>query len=140
MVYSTGLFVTRRTIDFFIIGLALTAGVSCMPAPEYQHELEVTATAYNSVVGQTSGDPTLAAWGDRLDPGIATIAVSRDLIPLGLGHNVEVKIDGFEGTYLVRDKLNKRFTKRIDIYMGIDVDAAKQFGKQSAVIRWNSEQ
>ncbi|GAL15331.1 hypothetical protein JCM19233_6349 [Vibrio astriarenae] len=37
--------------------------------------------------------------GDRLKPGMKSIAVSRDLIALGLTHNQEVRIEGFEGTY-----------------------------------------
>ena len=42
--------------------------------------LEVTATAYNSLAGQTFGHPSEAAWGDTLKPGMKAIAVSRDLI------------------------------------------------------------
>lgn len=106
---------------------------ACAPARE---SLEVTATAYNSLPSQTQGDPEIGAWGDRLDPNIQTIAVSRDLLSLGLTHNAEVEIDGMKGTWLVRDKLNRRFTKRIDVYMGKDLQAAREFGKQTVTIRW----
>ena len=65
------------------------------------------------------------------------IAVSRDLIALGLVHDTVVRIDGLSGDYRVLDKLAKRWTKRIDIYMGDDVEAARRFGKQTVTIRWS---
>ena len=96
----------------------------------------MTATAYNSVVGQTQGDPTLTAWGDRLVPGMKAIAVSRDLIEEGLGHGAEVEIVGLPGTWIVRDKMAKRWRRKIDVYMGTDVKAAREWGKRQVTIRW----
>lgn len=98
--------------------------------------LKVTATAYNSLPGQTQGDPRVTAWGEKLVPGMKAIAVSRDLIAMGLDHGTKVKIDGIPGTYQVMDKLNKRWKQRIDIYMGTDVKAAKEWGKRQVTIRW----
>ena len=98
--------------------------------------LSVTASAYNSVHGQTSGNPLIGAWGDRLEPGMKVIAVSRDLIEMGLTHNTKVKIDGLPGTYLVKDKMHRRWKKKIDIYMGTDVKAARQWGRRKVTIRW----
>ena len=115
---------------------ALTAIVTCTASK--RREMRVTATAYTSLPGQTSGDPALAAWGDRLQPGMKVIAVSRDLIPLGLTHRVPVEIEGLPGEYLVLDKLNKRWKARIDIYMGIDERAALQWGRQQVRISWPS--
>ena len=100
------------------------------------HVLKVTATAYNSMPNQTQGDPHLTAWGDRLVPGMKAIAVSRDLIDMGLTHGVKVRIDGLSGSYIVLDKLHKRWKQRIDIYMGKDVKAAKRWGKRKVTIRW----
>lgn len=102
-----------------------------------ERELVVTATAYNSIASQTNSRPTLAAWGDTLVPGMKAIAVSRDLIPLGLRHEVEVEIDGLPGKYVVRDKMAKRWTRKIDIYMGKDVKAARKWGKRKVTIRWH---
>ncbi|WP_310990997.1 3D domain-containing protein [Aequorivita marina] len=102
--------------------------------------ITVTATAYNSVERQTKkGNPSLAAWGDILEPGERAIAVSRDLIKLGLDHNEEVEINNLPGTYIVKDKMNKRWTKKIDIYMGLDEDAARQWGKQTVEIQFNKK-
>lgn len=102
---------------------------------------EVTATAYNSVNSQTkAGDPTLTAWGDTLKPGMKAIAVSRDLIKDGLTHGTEVTINGLPGTYIVRDKMNKRWEDKIDIYMGVDEKAAKEWGKRTVTISWNEKE
>jgi len=92
--------------------------------------IEVTATAYNSYRYQTSSTPNITAWGDSLKPGMPYIAVSRDLIKLGLVHNTLVKLEGFNGTFLVKDKMNRRWRNRIDIYMGKDIKKAKAWGKQ----------
>lgn len=55
---------------------------------------------------------------------------------MGLTHNTKVKIKGLDGHYLVLDKMNKRWTKKIDIYMGVDVKAAKAWGKKKVTISW----
>ena len=105
-------------------------------ADSLEHTLIVTATAYNSVPEQTDSDPFLAAWGDSLAPGMKVIAVSRDLIPVGLDRHTPVKIEGFPGVYLVLDKMNKRWEKRIDIYMGNDLEAARAWGSRQVEISW----
>lgn len=99
-------------------------------------ELEVTATAYNSVPGQTQGNPRITAWGHRLEPGEKAIAVSRDLLKLGLRDGTEVEIDGLAGTWVVRDKMAKRWRRHIDIYMGDDVEKARRWGRRRVTIRW----
>ena len=80
--------------------------------------------------------PTEAAWGDRLSPGMKVIAVSRDLLEMGLGRGTRVKIDGLEGEYVVLDKMSRRWTRRIDLYMGVDVKAARRWGKREVRIHW----
>ena len=101
-----------------------------------KHSITVMASAYNSVRSQTSGNPAISAWGDRLRPGMRVIAVSRDLIRMGLKHNTKVKIEGLPGYYLVKDKMNKRWSRKIDIYMGTDVKAARKWGKRKVKISW----
>ncbi len=115
----------------FLLIITLSACSTCK-----EKELEVTATAYNSLHGQTQGDPTLAAWGDTLRPGMKAIAVSRDLIDSGLGHNTVVWIDGVPGKFRVQDKMNRRWTKKIDIYMGAIEKDAREWGKRTVTIRW----
>jgi 3D (Asp-Asp-Asp) domain-containing protein len=123
------------------IGVVVTGAVALVgsfASTGEEHALEVTATAYNSLKSQGQGDPTIAAWGDVLKPGMKVIAVSRDLIPRGLRHGTVVKIDGLPGSYRVLDKLARRWKKRIDVYMGEDVAAARKWGKRRVTIRWNS--
>ena len=99
--------------------------------------LAVTATAYNSLPAQTHPDhPNIAAWGDTLYPGMRVIAVSRDLLDSGLVRNTLVEIVGLPGKYRVVDKMNRRWRKRIDIYMGVNRDSALLWGKQDVEIAW----
>ncbi|WP_179338619.1 3D domain-containing protein [Winogradskyella ludwigii] len=98
--------------------------------------IKVTATAYNSLAYQTSSNPSITAFGDSLKPGQRYIAVSRDLLDSGLVHNTQVKIQGFDSLYTVKDKMNRRWRKRIDIYMGTDVKKAKQWGKKKVEIEF----
>ena len=123
----------RRHQRFTLAILATAVLLGCQGQTQ---SLEVTATAYNSVASQTQGDPTLAAWGDELKPGMKAIAVSPDLVKLGLTHKTKVKIEGLSGRYTVLDRTNSRFNKRIDIYMGTDVEAAKEWGLKKVTIRW----
>nr|WP_229664774.1 3D domain-containing protein [Christiangramia forsetii] len=96
----------------------------------------VTATAYNSLDYQTAGNPRITAWGDTLKPGMNAIAVSRDLIRLGLDHNSKIKIEGFDGVFLVKDKMHYRWRHRIDIYMGENVKRARKFGRKKINISY----
>ena len=98
--------------------------------------LTVTASAYTSHKNQTQGDPTIAAWGNKLKSGVKTIAVSRDLLRKGLKNGSRVTIDGLKGTYIVRDKMHKKWRKKIDIYMGYDRKRALNWGRRKVVIRW----
>ncbi|MGF1752836.1 3D domain-containing protein [Vibrio makurazakiensis] len=119
-----------------VVALSLTTLLGCSDG---EQSLKVTASAYTSSVGETDSTPNLAAWGDTLKPGMKSIAVSRDLIEMGLTHNQEVKIEGFDGTFKVLDKMNKRWKKKIDIYMGNDVKKAREWGKKEVVIYWTVE-
>ena len=100
-------------------------------------EAIVPASAYNSVYWQTKkNNPSVAAWGDTLKPGMKVIAVSRDLIDSGLTHNTKVFIKELNDTFLVKDKMNRRWTKKIDLYMGKDIQKAREFGKKKLTIQW----
>lgn len=127
----------RRSVHAALLASALAAVASADSVEE--RTLEVTATAYNSLPSQTDGDPTITAWGDRLEPGMKVIAVSRDLVTQGLGHGTEVRIDGLPGRYVVRDKMAKRWKQKIDIYMGNDVAAALRWGRRAVTIRWDGD-
>ncbi|BAW79809.1 hypothetical conserved protein [Candidatus Nitrosoglobus terrae] len=104
-----------------------------------QHTLVVTSTAYTMRVEETKkGHVGLTAWGDQLKPGMKSLSVSRDLIRLGLDHGTQVRIEGLPSVYIVRDKMNKRWKKKIDIFMGNDVAATRKWGKRQVTIHWQS--
>ncbi|WP_229796692.1 3D domain-containing protein [Algibacter mikhailovii] len=110
-------------------------------AQDYENQfiwksMHVTASAYNSLASQTNSNPNITAFLDSLTPGLKCIAVSRDLLNLGLKHNTPVKIEGLEGIYLVKDKMHSKWTKHIDIYMGVDVDAAINWGRKHVKIKY----
>ena len=98
--------------------------------------IEVVATAYNSTTWQTDGDPYNTAWGDTLHPDKKSIAVSNDLIKLGLTRNTKVKIEGLEGIFIVNDKMHAKWKKRIDIYFGTDIKAARAWGRKKVRIQY----
>lgn len=99
-------------------------------------QMQVTATAYTSSVIETDSTPTITAWGNKLKPGMRVIAVSRDLLSMGLTHGTLVTIEGFKDDFIVLDKMNKRWKKKIDIYMGNDRPAAFKWGKRKVNICW----
>jgi 3D (Asp-Asp-Asp) domain-containing protein len=96
----------------------------------------VLATAYNSVHGQTDSSPGTTAFGIRLRPGMRILAVSRDLEQMGLREGVRVWIDGLDGEWRVGDRMHPRWKRKIDLYMGEDVQAAKRWGRRRVTIRW----
>ena len=116
-----------------------TAGRAALPptapAPAVR-EMQVTATAFNSLTEQTDSQPTLTASGARLQPGMRAIAVSRDLEQAGLTPGTRVEIDG-HGEWVVLDRMAPRWRRKIDLYMGNDEAAARSFGKRTVRIRWS---
>ncbi|HET8737625.1 MAG TPA: hypothetical protein VFM69_13600 [Pricia sp.] len=127
-----------QRISLFFLFFSLLS-VSCGEKRENDYKwksMKVTVSAYNSTGAQTDGLPTLAAWSDTLVPGMKAIAVSRDLISRGLDHNTQVKIEGFDGIFLVKDKMGSRWTNRIDIYMGNNVKKAREWGIKELKIQY----
>ncbi len=116
---------------------------AAIPAPEGPSAapgarvLSVKASAYNSVRSQADRDPTITAFGERLRPGMRTIAVSRDLEALGLANGTRVRIDELPGEWRVADRMARRWTRTIDLYFGTDVRAAREWGRRSVTIRWD---
>jgi len=103
----------------------------------FNNKLRVLATAYTSHRKQTDRTPFLAAWNNRIRPGMKIIAVSRDLIRKhGLRNGSKVRISGLKGTYVVRDKMNKRYRNKIDIYMGTNRRRALRWGRRYVTLYW----
>ena len=106
------------------------------PAPSPARELEVTATAFNSTAGQTDASPAITAFGIKLRPGMHIVAVSRDLEAMGLTAGKRIRIEGLDGDWEVADRMDERWTRKIDVYFGDDVTAAKRWGKRRVRIHW----
>ena len=127
-------------VKYFTLIVAIFLFLSCNETkkmdPYVWIPLEVTATAYNSVISQTLGEPNITAWGDTLVPGMKSIAVSRDLIAKGLKHGTMVRIDTFPDTFYVNDKMHRRWKNSIDIYMGEDNKKAREWGRQKVQIEF----
>lgn len=86
--------------------------------------ISVTLTTYTTSVKETDSTPNITASGfkiDTLNPmKHKIIAVSRDL-KKKWKFGTKVRITGagkYNGTYYVRDLMNKRYKKRIDILIG----------------------
>lgn len=99
--------------------------------------IRITATAYTSHKKETDNTPFLAAWNNRIKPGMKIIAVSHDLIEkYGITNGTVVHIKGLKGSYVVRDKMNPRFQNRIDLYMGVNRYRAFRWGKRKVTMLW----
>ena len=88
-------------------------------------EFEVTVTTYNPTRSQTDSTPNETADGTIIKPWKAThyryVALSRDLLshwggPFDYGDYIIIEgTDGWDGVYQVRDTMNPKWVKRVDI-------------------------
>ena len=84
----------------------------------------VTVTTYTPSVEECDSTPLITASGfkisERNPKRHRIVAVSRDLKrKYKFGTKIRIKGAGkYDGTYTVRDVMNKRFRKRIDILVG----------------------
>lgn len=85
-----------------------------------QSQTKVIASVYNAVAEQCNEDFLNTAFmfylGTESHFKHRIIAVSRDLlVKYPKGSKVRLKGTKYDGVFIVMDKMNKRFTKRIDI-------------------------
>ncbi len=87
----------------------------------------VTATAYSSSVDETDDSPFITAKGTFVRDGI----IAANFLPFGTA----VKIPALYGDkiFVVEDRMNKRFSDRIDLWFP-SKQAAYQFGKRTVTI------
>jgi 3D (Asp-Asp-Asp) domain-containing protein len=84
----------------------------------------VTLTTYTPTAEECDSTPLITASGFKINESNPKrhriIAVSRDLKrKYKFGTKLRIKGAGkYDGTYTVRDVMNKRYTKRIDILVG----------------------
>jgi 3D (Asp-Asp-Asp) domain-containing protein len=118
------------------ISLVLSSALLLLPSTIKQGEVRmtylirkitpeiVTVTAYTPSVEECDSTPDITASGfkiDTLNPGRhKIIAVSRDL-KRKWKFGTKIKIVGigkYSGIYTIKDVMNKRYKKRIDILVG----------------------
>jgi 3D (Asp-Asp-Asp) domain-containing protein len=97
---------------------------------------QVTATIYHATPEQTNADYLTTASMKKIDSTNPRkhqwIAVSRDLEKLGFvfGQKVHIENAGeLNGIWTIEDRMNKRFTKRIDFL----VNKTRKYGKWEEV-------
>jgi len=88
-------------------------------------EFNVTVTMYNPIRSQTDSTPNELADGTKINPNRASeyryVALSRDLLsrwggPFNYGDYIIIEGTGNQdGIYQVRDTMNSKFIKRVDI-------------------------
>ena len=86
---------------------------------------DVTVTTYNPTRQQCDSTPNITADGTRINPKRATqyryVALSRDLLsrwggPFDYGDYIIIEgTDKWDGVYQVRDTMNPKWVKRVDI-------------------------
>ncbi len=96
--------------------------------------LLVTATVYNADPSQTDDSPFITASGAVIEqccPGDHRwIAVSRDLEAEGFVFGARVRItgtDGFDGIWVVQDRMNKRYQNSIDLLVDYNITLGKWY-------------
>jgi len=92
----------------------------------------VTATIYHAVPEQTDSTPDITASGARIDINNPLkhrwIAVSRDLEDKGFVFGVKVCVTGagqLDGIWTVQDRMNSRWTNRIDFLVNEELKDGK---------------
>ena len=104
-----------------MIPSSLSTSIRTTPLRPPPETYKVKVSMYTTSVGQTDSDPLMTASGYKLSAtnpkAHRIIAVSRDLKQL-LGFGTRVLVEGigkWSGVYTIRDVMNKRFTRKIDI-------------------------
>ena len=99
-----------------------------------RYQVTVQVSGYNSEVGQTDASPFIMANGNHVRWG----AVAANIIDAN-GRNIPfgtvIKIPSLYGDqlFVVEDRLNKRYTRNVDIWFANKADALK-LGRRTVVV------
>jgi len=94
----------------------------------------VTVTAYNSEPGQTDSSPCQGAHGRVCGRDWGVVAISRDLERHFPPHSKLCLSGGIDGCFTVLDRMNPRWHRKVDIYVGKSRKEAYRVGHRTAVI------
>ncbi len=115
------------TVQFNALVAQNKPGLAYTPLSDNYDVFTVTITAYSSSVDETDDTPFITASGSRTRDGV----VAANFLPFG----TRVKIPELFGdkTFIVEDRMHRRFSDRMDIWFPSKWEA-KQFGRQTAQI------
>ena len=111
------------------IGMLFISSVSV-----WAEEIKVSVTAYT--LKECYHNKGKTASGEIVRPGI--VAVSQDLERKGLKLGTKIRISDM-GTFIVKDRTNRRNRGNVDIYMPLHRKAV-QFGRQQYALVQNQEE
>lgn len=97
----------------------------------WYHAVTTTVTAYTSRRIETDDTPCLAAKGHDICRLYAagTKVCASNAHPIG----TVLYVPGY-GRCVVLDRMNRRYRDRVDVYMGRDVQAAREWGKRTLAV------
>jgi 3D (Asp-Asp-Asp) domain-containing protein len=115
-----------------------------IPVSKHVHPTKVevvTLTTYSPTQGETDSTPNITASGFKIDTDNPKkhkiIAVSRDLKrKWKFNQKVRIRKAGkYNGVYTVKDVMNKRHKKRIDILVGLEEKPIKLKGVEVNLLK-----
>lgn len=98
---------------------------------EVSYETYRTISAYNSEIGQTDSEPCITASGFDLCANGREDSVAANW--LSFGTRIRIPELFGERVFIVRDRMNEKYSNRLDIWMLEKADA-KKFGVRVALI------
>lgn len=109
----------NETLDYGVLPESELRGPS--------YTITVPATAYTSRPEETDDTPFITASGTHVRFGV----IATNFLPIG----TRVKIPDMYGDqiFVVEDRMNKRYNKRVDIWME-DLTDARQFGVRNVTL------
>jgi len=112
-----------------MLSILLSTGLSL----DHDRSVVVTATVYQAVESQCDSSPLVTAFGYKIDPKDPGkhryIAISRDLesvfspgdsvyVEGTYPYNDTCKIPVYDGIWIIADRMNARFTDKVDLLIG----------------------
>ena len=115
---ETMVFPTDTAAQASVMYLGRKEGTEYLPSKKV---INIVVTSYNSEPGQTDSTPFITAFGTQVRDGI----IATNYLPKG----TKVRFPDLYGSkvFVVEDRMNIRYTKRVDIWSA-DKEFSKKFG------------
>lgn len=125
----------NKQTDSVLLGVRYVLAADAAPAVPVVREpkqvMYVPMTAYTSEVAQTDASPCITADGYNVCEANEENVIAANFLPFG----TQVRIPEYFGdrVFTVHDRMNRRYTKRVDVWMKNKSDAM-QFGVRTLKI------